>query len=273
MDTAAPPLLTALESALRARHLRPEDRFDRIADAAIRRSTLVVAAAGRESRFDILEVEMYLYCWGHADVFVHQSHEQMAMGEWYFHREGAAKIGFTLKGVDITFGSGSSEYGGMLIRAVTPTGVLTPIDGPSRTVDAILRAAGVTSVLGLKALPGFALNAFSLNGVVRVENRAVPIPREISTGPRIGLGKKLGNGFRDLPYRYRACPELAKKERHALLQGRRLPDASAFPAPPMRPSPDSADAADGTARAIIELTDDDIDAILNAWPCPAEPSE
>lgn len=217
--------------------------FDAMADAAIRRSVLV--AGGR--RFTILEVEFYLHCADHADKYTHCSAAQLSTaGEWYFHRETAAKIGFTLKGVDITFGACGTEAGGMLIRAIEPDPAEGPIDGPSKVVDALLTAAGVVSVLDLKGLPVFRRSVFAPDGVIRIEDRANPNALTIRTGPRIGL--KSGRPFFHAEYRYRAKPEQAKKDRARLVVGREvgMPPEATLQRPPVH-----------------QLTDEEIDDVLD----------
>ena len=237
---AHPRQARALKEAVARVDGVPPAWFDELADAAIRRSVLVVAGV----RLSILEVELYLHRADHADPYVHRSAAQLgSCGSWYFHREKAARLGFTLKGLDLTFGAVGTEAGGLLIRAVAgETGPGGYVEGPSKVVDAILTAAGVSSVLELKALGPYEDDAFSLTGLVRLEGRLAPTGEAIHAGPRIGL--KPGKAYAAAPYRYRARAALTKKDKSGLLAGRRVPpwlDPDPAPrqddAPPPDPGP------------------------------------
>lgn len=233
--------------------LAPAAWFDAMADAAIRGSELVVAG----ERFTILEVEFYLRRADHPDPYVHGSEQQVnTNGEWYFHREKAARLGFTLKGLDVTFGP-AGEAGGMLIRALAkPTGG-GYVEGPSLVVDTILRAAGVESVAELKGLAAYTNDVFAPAGLLRIEGRAGRLTDPIHAGPRIGL--KGGKPYADAPYRYRARPALTRKDKGAILAGRRVPSPPPTPPPtlptPPLPLPSPAPAA--------SLTDSDLESILS----------
>jgi hypothetical protein len=232
-----------LEAAISRSGASPQDWFDEMADAAIRRSELVVAG----KRLAILEVEFYLHRADHPDTYVHRSAAQLnTTGEWYFHREKAAKLGFTLKGADVTFGRAGEEYGGMLIRAVSNTTGGGYVEGPSKVVDALLGAAGVTSVLELKQLGAFDNRVFAPDGLVRIEERRDAIEAEIRAGPRIGLSD--ARPYVKAPYRYRARPVLTKKDKAGIMAGRIVPD---------RPTPRLL-----AARPIIVLSDAEIDELL-----------
>jgi 3-methyladenine DNA glycosylase Mpg len=236
----------------------PSAWFDAIAAAAIRRTALVVAppgaapTRGHAQRFGILEVEFYYDAASHRDPFAHRSAAQLgAPGHWYFHRERAAKLGFTLKGLDLTLGPPGAA-GGMLIRAVVCADGAV-VEGPSRVVDLVLRAAGVTSVLELKALEGYYDDAFVRVGVLRLEPRGqLPSPGEVRVGPRVGLSVRRPE---DAPlaaaaYRYRARAALTQRDRRGLLAGRLLPERLL----PERPPP--------AAPAAPALTDAELDAVL-----------
>jgi len=201
--------------------LPPTEWFDRMADAAIRRSCLVVAS----KRFSIVEVEFYLHSKSHPDEHTHKSVAQLGPpGRFYFHREKSASLAFTLKGLDLTFGP-PGVAGGMLIRAVADPECKAVVEGPSLTVNELLRAAGADSVLGLKALSGYADEAFA-GGLLRVESRPA-LAVDIRAGPRIGL--KGTKDFVDAPYRYRARPELTKKDKARICAGRLIAEWQAVP--------------------------------------------
>ena len=129
--------------------------FDQMANWLINYVQLII----KNQVYHIAEIEFYVYDpENHKDTCVHQSVEQMTtFGKWYFHREKSAKIGFTLKGLDITIGKG-----GILIRSIKRTSDLKIIEGPSKTVDEILTVNNVTSVTELKQLP---------NSLPRIETR------------------------------------------------------------------------------------------------------
>jgi hypothetical protein len=94
------------------------------------------------------------------------------------------------------------------------------VEGPSLTVNEILRAAGVDNVLALKQKEHYLDAAFAPGGLLRIERRAEAIAVEIRIGPRIGLkGTKL---YANAAYRYRAKPELTKKDRAGICSGRQL---------------------------------------------------
>ncbi len=186
------------------------------------------------ARFDIIELEAYLWCAGHEDPYVHRNPQQTnTCGEWYFHREKAAKIGFTLKGLDLTFGEPGKEAGGLLIRTIMDQATGEFIEGPSKVVDRILLAASVTCVAELKQLPGpagsrlFRSNAFDTAGILHIEPRAarsqVEIPDgQIKAGPRVGLSEKDAH-YQQAPYRFHARPDRAKKDKTKITAGISVP--------------------------------------------------
>jgi hypothetical protein len=185
----------------------------------------------QDKLYAMAELEFYLHDETvHADPYVHCDDAQQTKGEWYFHRASAAKIGFTLKGVDLTFGDNGS-YGGILIRGIRPIQVRSAdpkkqrvgplIDGPSRTVDTILTDCEVNSVISLRALEGYEGKAATCPyvGLVHLgENYLRGL--KLSAGPRIGL-KVRGNDplahlYQPAAYRFHAYPYLAKKDKKTL---------------------------------------------------------
>lgn len=247
--------MMALKASIGRTDGKISEWFDEMADAAIRRSELVVAG----KRLAILEVEFYLYRAGHEDPYVHRSAEQMnTNGEWYFHREKAAKIGFTLKGLDLTFGEAGKEAGGMLIRAVANAKGGGYVEGPSKVVDVILEAAGVPSVTELKALGAYDNRAFAEAGLLRLEERGVPSTEPIHTGPRVGL--KGCTDYSRAAYRYRARPALTKKDKPAIMAGRRVIVRTA-PCGPLPCAPQTAPSI--PAPQPSRLTDEEVDTLLS----------
>ena len=98
------------------------------------------------------EIEFYLNDNGnHIDPFVHCNSQQLEYGKFYYHREPLAKLGFTLKGLDFTYGNKDKNiYAGILIRAIYNPKTGEYIDGPSKVVDEILTKSEVESVSKLK---------------------------------------------------------------------------------------------------------------------------
>jgi hypothetical protein len=104
-----------------------------------------LVAGGREHR--LTEVECYYHSADHPDPFPHSDPIQHDRGLWYFHKTRGEYRGGSFKGLDLTFGHGEAT-GGVLIRGVeTPDGRL--IDGPSLTVDHLLKEAGYDTVQGI----------------------------------------------------------------------------------------------------------------------------
>lgn len=123
----------------------PHPGFAALADVLLKES--VVCVGGRELR--PTSVEFYYHAAGHPDPFVHCHPLQAKLGRWYFHRQGQSYRGGSYKGLDITFGSGTS-FGGILIRSLQlPGGRM--LDGPSLSVNELLTLSGHRSVSELDA--------------------------------------------------------------------------------------------------------------------------
>jgi hypothetical protein len=217
-DRKAPRSTTVLRERLGARGTDLAAWFDELALALLGHYQL---EAGGQA-FRLLELEFYFHAAGHADPTVHRNERQLATcAHWYFHREKAARLGFTRKGLDLTFGRPGAEYGGILIRAVQPegkAGARQVVEGPSRVVDVILRAAGVESVLEFYARPGFTCDALAA-GPLRLVPSPIPLKGTVHIGPRVGLRSA---PFSEAPYRYRVAANIAAKDRRGLLAGRQL---------------------------------------------------
>lgn len=162
-------------------------------------------------RFRITELEFYFHTAEHPDPYVHQHEQQLkTCGAWYWHREKSATKSFTLKGLDLTFGAPGVEYGGILIRGLFDKETKTYIEGPSKTVDAILDLYKVDSVLELQKL--FVDKPLALIST----NNSIS---KIYVGKRFGL--KEGNTdihkiYYAAPYRYRIEPTSKTKDRSGL---------------------------------------------------------
>ena len=75
-------------------------------------------------RYEIVEIEFYLYSPDHQDVITYP--RKLSAGQWFFHSSG----------VDLTFESNDKQFGGILIRGIkrlTPRPLL--ILGPQKCVD------------------------------------------------------------------------------------------------------------------------------------------
>jgi len=126
-----------------------EPWFDAIASRLLNGVSLVVA----DQRYRLVEIEFYHTSTDHPDPFSHCDPLQLEMARWYFHRTRGSYRGGSFKGVDVTFSDGT-YHGGALIRGIEgPDGKL--IDGPSITVDHLLKMTGKTKVSDLdKAIGG-----------------------------------------------------------------------------------------------------------------------
>src|SRR5690242_14156776 len=114
--------------------------FRKIATALLTSARLVVG--GEPHR--LVEIECYYHGPDHPDPFAHRDPVQLHLGRWYFHRTGGVYRSGSFKGLDVAFGDGHS-HAGLLIRGVE-TAAGTLIDGPSLTVDHVLRKSGYRNV-------------------------------------------------------------------------------------------------------------------------------
>ncbi len=134
----------------------------------------------------IIEVEAYYHGPGHEDPFAHRDPVQLTPGRWYFHRTGDTHRGGSFKGLDLAFGNRESNaFGGMLIRGVElPDGSV--IDGPSLTVDHILKLTGQP---GVKSLDVVIAERLAWADGLPLQLLALPEvePRPVLTSPRVGL--------------------------------------------------------------------------------------
>jgi hypothetical protein len=137
----------------------------------------------------LIEVEGYYHGPGHEDPFAHRDPVQLTPGRWYFHRTAGEYRGGSFKGLDVAFGHRETNaFGGFLIRGVELPGG-TIIDGPSLTVDHILKATTHTSVSALDAV--IAERVGWLDGLP-LQLAALPQAesRPVHTAIRVGLTLK-----------------------------------------------------------------------------------
>jgi hypothetical protein len=169
--------------------------------------------------YKLVELEFYLYTDNHPDPYVHRNELQLkTLGNWYFHRENSAKKTFTLKGVDITFGTVNKDYGGILIRCIMDVETKELIEGPSKVVDQILTCNDVESVLELKELND---NDWNISNPIL---KLVPSTnktrcKKMMRGPRVGLKSKSEDSYLDRNYRYRIYAESTKKNKKSIVGG------------------------------------------------------
>ena len=171
--------------------------FDETARWLLQSTELLINA----HQYYIAEIEFYVYNNVHQDTYTHQSKEQKnTFGEWYFHREKSAKIGFTLKGMDITLGL-SNTAGGILIRSIKSIDG-NIIEGPSKTVDEILRKNKVESVIELKSLSTYDSIVTNSNNICLCLIETKCRNQQLFRGMRIGLNSAKNILYFDKPYRY-----------------------------------------------------------------------
>lgn len=187
----------------------------------------------------LIEVEAYYHGPGHEDPFAHRDPVQLTAGRWYFHRTAGEYRGGSFKGLDVAFGRRETNaFGGFLIRGVElPDG--TVIDGPSLTVDHILKTTTHASVSALDVV--IAERVGWLDGLpLRLEALPEAEARPIQTGIRVGLTLKRRRfkendpafGFLFRSYRYLTEPRRTKKGKpHMVLPliaaGKRAEDVTA----------------------------------------------
>ncbi len=191
--------------------------FAVVADRLLNGCELVVA----RQAYRLIEVEFYLHNPNHLDPFPHRDSTTLHCGCWYFHRTHGVYRGGSFKGVDLTFGNGTS-YGGILIRSLRkPDGSV--IVGPSLCVDHLLDATGAESVAALdRAIVG--RRAWQDDNPLSLRFAEFDTRRELLCTPRVGLSlrrtKAIGEATRYLmaPYRFLSEPRrIGKGKPHMVL--------------------------------------------------------
>ncbi|MBD5250797.1 MAG: hypothetical protein HDS56_06440 [Barnesiella sp.] len=96
------------------------DFFKSIADDLLNH----VFIAKDDKFYEIIDIEFYLFSHAHPDVITYP--RQIDGGQWYFHQSG----------VDLSFASDDTVFGGILIRGICEhKDGATPIIGPLKCVD------------------------------------------------------------------------------------------------------------------------------------------
>ncbi|TPX55872.1 hypothetical protein SpCBS45565_g08484 [Spizellomyces sp. 'palustris'] len=179
--------------------------FRRIATILLHHTTLLA----RTTAFQILEIEFYLYDTHHTDPFTHAHPAQRGLSTWYFHQQGASYRGGSWKGVDLVFGVGF--HGGILIRALRNIQTGQVVNGPCKSVEAIMVAcmgkiASVKELIGV--LEG---NLHAEMGLLkclvdRDESSKHDQMEFVIETPRIGLSLKPTHKNLDKRFRYISKP-------------------------------------------------------------------
>jgi len=189
-------------------------RLNFICGVMMNRYNMVIAG----KLFRLVEVEAYLKCESHKDVFTHGDELQLqTTGHWYFHRQGKTYKGGSYMGLDVTFGSPGKCTGGILIRGVIEleTGIIT--EGPCNVVRKILELTKAKNIVSLVDSEIFTFNAFN-GGVLKLEKAKEPRNHQIIRSPRYGLTLKKDAKEREkwlmAPYRFQTAPKLLKKQKN-----------------------------------------------------------
>lgn len=191
-----------------------ENEFDKISDTLLNKYILYINNIPHQ----LIEIEFYLNSENHPDVFTHGNELQKQLGGlWYFHKSGNSYKSGNYKGLDITMATEGS-YGGILIRGIInlETGVV--IDGPSLTVDHILKLCNAKSV------PEF-VEDFDLHVHLKSKLFLAPAPKPsdytVYKCGRVGLTLKVISEERikyiGKFYRYLTRPKETKKGRAYLI--------------------------------------------------------
>jgi hypothetical protein len=190
--------------------------FATVAHRMLAGSRLLVG--GEPHRFS--EIEFYWHSPDHPDLFAHRDPIQLECGRWYFHRTNGVYRSGSFKGVDLSFGSGGA-HGGILIRGLRgPSGDF--IDGPSLTVDHLLKLSGAGTVPVLDKVIG-TKQAWEAGNPLFLE-AAEPDETQVFRSPRVGLSLKKSrpgsphSRFLMRNYRFLSAPKgISKGKLHMVL--------------------------------------------------------
>lgn len=134
--------------------------------------------------YDFNEIEFYFNDnKNHKDCYTHCHPLQTRTYCWYVHRglNNSIKNG-NRKGLDITFGSGTNIFGGILIRSIKKVNQIIP--GPSLSVDALIYSLQVQNI------SDFAEKIEQIdidNSIVKIIDRENSLDKYVYRGTRIGL--------------------------------------------------------------------------------------
>lgn len=178
-------------------------------------------------KYQIIELEFYVYSSNHRDVFTHCDENQKSTLKWYFHRSSdknkyAFKNG-TYKGLDIAIGN-DDIYGGILLRSLQKHENSEIINGSCKVVDEILLRTECKTVKDLVKDMMKDNTNIEDNKFLTLEKRTCVGQNELFTSPRVGLtlknqeNIKLRHKYISKLYRYMILPnEITKGKKLVLL--------------------------------------------------------
>jgi hypothetical protein len=119
--------------------------FDKIAKLLLNQIELIT----KESAYRIREIEFYYYSDNHTDFYCHKNERQKKSNRLYFHRfkDPEKYDRLKRKGIDITIGNGSSNFGGILIRAIENIKTKKILIGIGNLTNQIITEIGGTFVI------------------------------------------------------------------------------------------------------------------------------
>lgn len=165
--------------------------------------------------FRIIEIEFYLKCTNHDDLYTHCNPDQLLMETFYFHKYKNTYKSGTYKGMDITLGDKKTNcYFGVLIRSIKRVKTGETIQGPCNVVNRILLEYGCSSIMEFTNGENFSITENPRNFIV-VPTHKMEI-KSIAIGPRIGLSEKYPE-LRKKNYRYVTHREIIIKEKTKLV--------------------------------------------------------
>lgn len=198
--------------------------FDKISDTLMNKMALNING----NLYRIIEIEFYVKCEQHRDIFTHGDENQKLPLNWYFHRSSqkdkyAFKSG-TYKGLDITIGN-DDIYGGILLRSIMKINDNDDIiNGPCKIVDEILSLNECKTVKDLVKDTMNDDTEIEGNEALTLQAHQYNAKEELFTSPRIGLtlkkqdNMKLRQKYISKLYRYTIFPnKITKGKKLSLL--------------------------------------------------------
>jgi hypothetical protein len=201
------------------------EEFFRVTQTLFQERYLLIAG----QKYQICEVEYYLYSDSHPDSYTHKHPEQLQYGKWHFHRasnriDSGYKSG-TRKGLDLTLScnddsNSDNEYFSVLIRSIYSFDTKQMITGPCNVVDHILKKYGVVSIDELQSgKESFDADNNWRNFVLcNIDYHATTVNDHLPIyfGPRVGLGASKDPFYVDAYYRFVQRYEKIKKNKRKL---------------------------------------------------------
>lgn len=205
-----------METYLKKKTKVTKDDFKNIADIILNKTILLV----NQHKYRITEIEFYLKSEEHEDSYTHCNKDQLEYGCWYFHRyhNGTYKAG-TYKCMDLTLGNKKeNKYCGVLIRSIYDIDNKNIIEGPCRTVNAILASYNCDSIGNF--VGETILNVLDNEREFVVKNSTTNLNPDLKqeviySGPRIGLSDKYPE-YQSKSYRFAIFHDKIKKMKKTL---------------------------------------------------------